>query len=60
VWERKPTADQMLDARLERGWQPTVTATRDGDVFLGHAATRFGTPPHSGPPGSSVPRPAIP
>jgi hypothetical protein len=38
IWNRRPTADELLAARLARGWQPTPTATRDGPVVLGHAA----------------------
>jgi hypothetical protein len=41
VWDHVPNADALLDARLERGWEPTPTATRDGDVIMGHAASRF-------------------
>jgi hypothetical protein len=37
VWEHKPTADAMLEARLARGWKPTATALKDGDKILGHA-----------------------
>jgi hypothetical protein len=40
VWDHRPTPDELLDARLARGWRPTPTATRDGDVILGHAACR--------------------
>jgi len=38
VWEQRPTADQLLDARLARGWRPTATAMQDGPRVLGHAA----------------------
>ncbi|MGC8638981.1 MAG: hypothetical protein ACP5XB_03775 [Isosphaeraceae bacterium] len=38
VWDHRPTADELLEARLQRGWSPTVTPTVDGDVILGHAA----------------------
>jgi hypothetical protein len=38
IWDHRPTADELLAARLARGWVPTPTATRDGDVVLGHAA----------------------
>ncbi|MDI1481606.1 hypothetical protein [Polyangium sp. y55x31] len=38
VWDHKPTAAEMLEARLARGWTPTPTATRDGPVVLGYAA----------------------
>jgi hypothetical protein len=37
VWDHLPTADELLDARTRAGWRPTPTATRDGDVVLGHA-----------------------
>ncbi|WP_434299678.1 hypothetical protein [Corallococcus exiguus] len=40
VWDRCPTADALLDARLRAGWTPTPTSTVDGDVILGHAACR--------------------
>ena len=33
-----PSADELLDDRLARGWRPTPTATRAGEVILGHAA----------------------
>ena len=38
VWDHEPSADELLARRLERGWTPTPTATRDGDVVLGFAA----------------------
>jgi hypothetical protein len=37
VWDHRPTADEMLDDRLARGWVPTPTGTVDGPVILGHA-----------------------
>jgi len=40
VWDHRPTADELLADRVGRGWEPTPTATRDGDVILGHAACR--------------------
>jgi hypothetical protein len=40
VWGHRPTADELLDARLARGWVPEATATVDGPVILGHAACR--------------------
>lgn len=42
VWNHAPSADELLDARLARGWTPLPTATVDGDVILGHAACRVG------------------
>jgi hypothetical protein len=38
VWDHRPTADELLDDRLARGWSPTPTGTVDGPVVLGHAA----------------------
>ncbi|HUH01651.1 MAG TPA: hypothetical protein VML75_06625 [Kofleriaceae bacterium] len=38
MWDHSPTADELLDARLARGWQPTPTGTVDGEQILGHAA----------------------
>jgi hypothetical protein len=38
VWDHLPTADELLADRLARGWSPTPTSTREGDVVLGHAA----------------------
>jgi hypothetical protein len=38
VWDHRPTAEELLAARLAAGWTPTPTATRDGDQVLGFAA----------------------
>jgi hypothetical protein len=38
VWDHRPTADELLDARVARGWKPTPTAMQHGDEILGHAA----------------------
>jgi hypothetical protein len=40
-WDHRPTADELLDARIARGWTATPTGTVDGPVVLGHAACRF-------------------
>ena len=37
-WDHEPSALEILDRRLARGWRPTPTATRDGHVVLGFAA----------------------
>jgi hypothetical protein len=47
VWDHCPTADELLDARVARGWAPTPTGTRDGPVILGHAAC-LARPPAEG------------
>jgi len=41
VWNHRPSADELLEARLARGWSPTPTAMKGGDVILGHAACRI-------------------
>jgi hypothetical protein len=41
VWDSAPTADELLAARLARGWTPTATSTVDGEVVLGHAACQL-------------------
>jgi hypothetical protein len=38
IWDHHPSARELLDRRLERGWRPTPTAMRDGEVILGFAA----------------------
>jgi hypothetical protein len=38
VWDHDPSADEMLAARVARGWAPTPTGTRNGPRILGHAA----------------------
>ncbi|HSP19027.1 MAG TPA: hypothetical protein VLQ79_05920 [Myxococcaceae bacterium] len=38
VWDARPSADDLLGARLARGWTPTATSTVDGEIVLGHAA----------------------
>jgi len=42
VWDGRPSADALLDARLAAGWMPTPTDTVDGPRILGHAACRAG------------------
>jgi hypothetical protein len=38
VWDHKPDAQEVLDARLARGWWPTPSALKDGNKVLGFAA----------------------
>jgi hypothetical protein len=40
VWERVPSADELLDRRLAEGWTPTPTRLQTGPAVLGHAACR--------------------
>jgi len=37
VWDHRPTADELLAARVAAGWTPTPTSPRDGEVVMGHA-----------------------
>jgi hypothetical protein len=39
VWDHRPTADELLQARVAAGWTPTATSTVDGDLVMGHACT---------------------
>lgn len=43
VWDHKPSAEEILEARVTRGWQPTPTMLKDGAKILGFAA-RLATP----------------
>ncbi|MFO0590145.1 MAG: hypothetical protein U0441_21565 [Polyangiaceae bacterium] len=38
VWDHKPSAEEILSARVARGWQPTPTSLKDGEKILGFAA----------------------
>jgi hypothetical protein len=42
IWDHAPSADELLEARVARGWAPTASALKDGERILGHAACRFG------------------
>jgi hypothetical protein len=44
VWDHEPSAEELLARRIERGWRPTPTATRDGRVVLGFAASAMCRP----------------
>jgi len=41
VWDHRPTAAELLDDRIARGWVATPTGTVDGPVVMGYAACRF-------------------
>ena len=38
VWDKYPTAQDLLDARVIRGWQPTPSNLQEGAKVLGYAA----------------------
>jgi hypothetical protein len=42
VWDHRPSARELLDARVARGWRPTPTGTRSGPQVLGYAACLVG------------------
>ena len=44
IWDHRPSADELLAARLAAGWEPTPTATRDGPRVLGYAACTVARP----------------
>lgn len=44
VFDHKPTAQELLERRLERGWRPTPSALKVGHRVLGYAACVFEAP----------------
>ena len=38
IFSRPPTADELLDRRIKRGWRPTLSSVQGGNRVLGHAA----------------------
>jgi hypothetical protein len=38
VWDKHPTADELLQRRVENGWKPTPSRLKDGDIVVGHGA----------------------
>ena len=38
VWNHRPSAAELLDARTALAWRPTATRLKDGERVLGHAA----------------------
>jgi hypothetical protein len=38
VFDHAPTAQELLEARLARGWRPTPSALKAGERVLGYAA----------------------
>jgi len=42
VWDHAPTADELLQARLDRGWKPTASPMKSGPQILGHACKLTG------------------
>jgi hypothetical protein len=42
VWDHRPDADELLAARVARGWRPTASELQGGARVLGHAC-KLGT-----------------
>jgi hypothetical protein len=38
IWDHRPNAQELLDARLQRGWTPTASGLKEGARVLGYAA----------------------
>ena len=38
IWDHHPTADELLQARLDAGWLPRPSLLKSGDRVVGHAA----------------------
>ena len=41
VWNHRPGAQELLEARLKAGWKPTPSRLRGGEKVLGYAACVF-------------------
>jgi len=41
VWDHRPTAAELLGARVAEGWTPTPSAVRGRHEVLGYAACIF-------------------
>lgn len=48
AWDHRPSAEELLDARLARGWRPASTPTRTGPQVLGYGAKALGQRPPAG------------
>ena len=44
VFDHRPTAREVLERRLERGWRPMASRLRTGDRMEGYAACVFEDP----------------
>jgi hypothetical protein len=44
VWDHRPTAAELLEARVARGWKPTPTAMQTGEEILGYASCLVAKP----------------
>jgi hypothetical protein len=38
IWDHEPTAHELLQSRLNRGWTPTLSELKAGNKVLGYAA----------------------
>jgi len=37
VWDKHPSADELLSFRLSIGWKPMTSRLAEGDKIVGHA-----------------------
>jgi hypothetical protein len=44
VFDHRPSPLELLERRLNRGWQSTPSRLKTGEQVLGYAACVFGTP----------------
>jgi hypothetical protein len=44
VFDHRPAARELLERRLDRGWQPTASRLRTGEQVEGYAACVFEDP----------------
>ena len=44
MWDHQPTASEILEKRLQGGWEPTPSELQDGPVVEGYAACVFEGP----------------
>jgi len=44
VWNHRPAAAELLEARLAAGWKPMATELKSGSTVLGYAACVFNNP----------------
>ncbi|HEY2375051.1 MAG TPA: hypothetical protein VGH98_03660 [Gemmatimonadaceae bacterium] len=46
MWNHEPSARELLDRRLARGWRPTPSRLKTGDRVLGYAGCVVTGMPH--------------
>jgi hypothetical protein len=46
VWDHEPSARELFDRRLARGWTPTPSRLKSGERVLGYAGCAVTNAPH--------------